>query len=426
MSLDLTLLQLLKERPRYERLARSVPARALDPTSKLLLDAFGAYFKDMPNALTVEVGPFMAWAKLSRFKKSTDEALAKLAAIMQRVQAGCDPALESGMLLRLAEAAMAADALAAVAQFNDGEEINLAVRMAEIKEEFEGFAGKVEAEACLADTIEDQLAETENDSGIHWRLNCLNRSMRPLRSGDFGIVAARPDKGKGTFITSEATFWAPQVLKEFGPDRPILIMTNEGPGKRIFPRLYSAALNKTAEELIPLSNKGVLRQMYAEATGGANIIKVVEIHDRWSHDVERIIKQQRPSIVVFDMIDNIKWSGGSANNGQRTDQLLEAMYAGCRNWCVKYDFIGIATSQLSADAHGVLYPADTMLKDSKTGKQGACEFIITIGTSADPTLGGSRFIGCVKNKLRRTGAPQSPNSEVIFDGERALYADAPQ
>jgi hypothetical protein len=34
----------------------------------------------------------------------------------------------------------------------------------------------------------------------------------------------------------------------------------------------------------------------------------------------------QPALVVFDMIDNIRFGGEVANGGQRTDQLLEAMY----------------------------------------------------------------------------------------------------
>ena len=105
MSLDLTLLQLLKERPRFQRLARGVPARALDPTTKLLLDAFRDYFHAFPDVQVVHANEFLTWAKLGKFRKSTDESLAKLGAVMQRVDQGCDPSREDGMLRLLAEAA---------------------------------------------------------------------------------------------------------------------------------------------------------------------------------------------------------------------------------------------------------------------------------------------------------------------------------
>ena len=64
-----------------------------------------------------------------------------------------------------------------------------------------------------------------------------------------------------------------------------------------------------------------------------------------------------------------------------------------------------------------------MLKDSKTGKQGACDAIITIGAVNDQALERSRYIGCTKNKLVPTGAPKSPQQEMFFDGARGRYVE---
>jgi replicative DNA helicase len=63
--------------------------------------------------------------------------------------------------------------------------------------------------------------------------------------------------------------------------------------------------------------------------------------------------------------------------------------------------------------------------DSKTGKQGAADVIITIGTVNDPILANSRFMGCTKNKKGRSKMPGSPQAEVIFDKDRGRYVEAP-
>jgi len=62
-----------------------------------------------------------------------------------------------------------------------------------------------------------------------------------------------------------------------------------------------------------------------------------------------------------------------------------------------------------------------MLKDSKTGKQGAADFIITLGTSNDPSLEAIRFIGTTKNKLRLEGQPQSPRAQMVMDATGGRY-----
>jgi replicative DNA helicase len=64
-----------------------------------------------------------------------------------------------------------------------------------------------------------------------------------------------------------------------------------------------------------------------------------------------------------------------------------------------------------------------MLKDSKTGKQGAADIIVTIGAVNDPVLASSRYIGTTKNKRVRTGVPGSPMQEVIFRGDKARYEE---
>jgi replicative DNA helicase len=62
-----------------------------------------------------------------------------------------------------------------------------------------------------------------------------------------------------------------------------------------------------------------------------------------------------------------------------------------------------------------------MLKDSKTGKQGTCDFQLMIGASNELGMDKSRFVGLPKNKLHVEGFPKDPRCEVIFDGLRARY-----
>jgi replicative DNA helicase len=426
MSIDITLLQLLRERERFVKLARSVPERALDPGIAALLKDMGAYFHEFPNAVRCEAPQFMTWWRLGRGKKAKEETAAKIGAIMSRVDQGCDPVLEAGMMRRLAEAAAAADTVALATKYHDGEEIDLRQGLQAIAEEYDSFVLADADDPTLACDIESLLAEDEDDTGIHWRLNCLNRSMRPLRAGDFGLFAARPDRGKGTFIASEATFWAPQVEKEFGPDRPIVIMVNEGPGKRVWPRLYSAAIGIDTDGLIKQSNAGTLRQSYADSVGGnSNVIQIVEIHGRSAYEVEKMLARLNPSIWVIDMLAHVRWGGSGANGGTRTDQIAEAQAQWARELCVKREMIGMATVQLSAEAEGIQFPPMSQLKDSRTGLQGANDFIIIAGSSNDPMLATSRYIGVPKNKNRRAGAPGNPMAEVMFDAQRARYEDSP-
>jgi replicative DNA helicase len=170
-----------------------------------------------------------------------------------------------------------------------------------------------------------------------------------------------------------------------------------------------------------MHSKDKLLSAYGEAIDGVNTIRIKDIHGWSSYKVEDFIRETRPCLVVFDMIDHIKFSGEAA--GARTDQALESMYKEVREWGVKYDAIMLATSQISADGSGMLFPAMHMLKESKVGKQGAADFMIMIGRSEDFNSESLRGIGLPKNKLRIAGMPGDPRAEVLFDGTRAQFTD---
>lgn len=435
MSLDLTTLRLLKHRERYERLARAVPRRALDTRTSIILSDFGRFFKEFPGATKVDAGAFSLFFK-SIHPTLKDEDLAVYDELFKQVHAeDVDAAVEPGLMKRLVETAMAFDVASMIEKYQAGEEVDFRQGLIGFLDEYDQQIERRVKNPQVLDAIEDLLKDEENDKGLHWRLPCLNRHIKPLVPGDFAVIAARPDKGKTTFCASELTFMAAQVDELYpGEKRSILWFNNEGPGKRIVTRCFQAALNATMEDLVRLSNtpstdpkwKTKVREDYAAALGGRpGALRIFDIHDMWNHEVEDVIKMHRPAAVLFDMVDNIKFGGEVSNNGQRTDQLLEAMYQWARLMGVKHDCAVLACSQISADGDGLQWPTLPMLKDSKTGKQGAADLIITLGAVNDPMLANSRYIGTTKNKKVRTGVPSSPMQEVIFDGARGRYVESP-
>lgn len=434
MSLDITVLRLLKYRERYDRLRRSVPKGALQPLTAELLDDYGVFFREFSEAPKIEHGPFLTWYRGFRHPQMKDDSFGLYSAVITKAMEDVSPELESGLLERLVAAEAASRVTSLLERWNAGDEVDLYTELRNNVERFEQQIDRKVKNPQVLDPIEELLRAEENDVGFHWRLPCLNRHLKPIRAGDFGIIAARPDKGKTTFCASELTHMAAQVDSIY-PDekRSILWFNNEGPGNRIVMRNFQAALNATTEELVALSNepssdpkwKTKVRENYAAALGGRpGVLRIFDIHDMWNHEVEDIMKQHRPAIVLFDMVDNIKFGGETNNNGQRTDQLLEAMYQWARLMGVKHDCATLATSQISADGDGVSYPTLPQLKDSKTGKQGAADFIITLGALNDPVLENSRYIGTTKNKKVRTGKRPSPQQEVFFDSQRGRFKEA--
>ncbi len=375
------------------------------------------------------------WFKGFRHPNLQEAELTVYSAIIGKSMDDVDAALESGLMARLVAAKSAADLTTLLERWNAGDEVDLYASTRGIVESYEQQVDRKVKNPQVLDPIEDLLKAEENDVGLHWPLPCLNRHIKPLQGGDFVVIAARPDKGKTTFCTHVLTHMAPQVDQVYpGEGRSILWFNNEGPGRKIVMRAFQSALNATVEDLVKLSNepasaanaqyKTKVREDYAAALGGRpGVLRVFDIHGMWNHEVEDLIRLYKPAVVLFDMIDNIKFGDAVSNNGARTDQLLEAMYQWARMMGVKHDCAVLANSQLSADADGVSFPTLPQLKDSKTGKQGAADVIITLGALNDPVLENSRYVGTTKNKKVRTGQAASPRTEVMFDGQRGRYVE---
>lgn len=387
----------------------------------MILQDYGTFFKEFPEVSRIEHEPFMLWFKAFAHPTLTAEQLGLYTALLSNVlNKDCDPSLEPGILERLLAAETASRVTDLITKYNEGAEVDLYVALREEVGRFEQATNRKVKVPWVTDDIDDILKDDKEDRGLHWRLECLNTVMRPLRGGDFIVWAGRPDKGKTTGVSSEITHMAAQFDDYYGPNhgRTVVWLNNEGPGKRIVQRVHQSALNATISELIRYSQQGTIKDDFARAVGGYDRIRVMDVHGFWSYEIEDLLSKVNPGLVVFDMVDNVKFGGQASNGGTRTDQLLEAMYQWARILGVQHDTPVIATSQLPGDADGLQYPTLSQLKDSKTGKQGAADAIVTMGALNDPFYSGSRFMGTTKNKLRRQGAPASPQCEVMFDGER--------
>lgn len=412
--LDVVLLQIMKYRKEYQRLMRTVPVASIDPKTKALLDDFGKYFEKFDHDridLPVFTPRFRQW-----HPSLTEEQFNSYKGILRQVDRDVDDNTREGILRDLYELSLGTNIANLVTKYDSGD---LVMPLSDyISAELDAFKLNVGMKEVKWDDTDilALLQEDINQDGIKWRLNVLNEHMRPMVPGDFGIVAGRPDKGKTSFMSSEVTFMAAQLAD----DKNVLWLNNEGPSGRIRKRLYQSALGKSIRELVEMADDPeALKAAYAEAVGRADKIRVVNIHGAHVGQVEAIIENSNPGIIIYDMIDNIKGFGGEA----RTDLQLEEMYKWARERCVKYECIGIAASQISNEGDGMQYPTLGMLKDSKTGKQGACDFQLMIGASNDLNLMYSRFIGLPKNKLRREDMPGDPHAEVTFKPNIARFED---
>jgi replicative DNA helicase len=413
--IDVNLLRIAKHKSEYLKIFPHVPQSSLDPTTYTFLAAFGKYFKKFPKADKVDMTTFA-----SRFRhwypQVTDEQFVLYRQIMKNLQKDVDDDTKDGIISSLHEIGMATRIANMIEAYNDGvlKEDLFDVLQQEV-DTYRLHSGGHNFELINENFIDAALEEDLDTSGYKWRLPCLHNYMRGLRFGDSGIIAACPDQGKTSFVASEITYLAPQLPE----DKTVLWLNNEGPSLRIIPRLLRAALGMTGSELMKLKESGKLRTKYLDAIGGEGKINLVNIHNRNTGDIRRILDNVNAGIVVSDMLDNIK---GFANDA-RNDLALEAKYQWMRDMGVEYEFVSLATSQISAEGRTLAFPEGYLLKDSRTGKQGACDFQIMIGSQEKAGFESIRHIGLPKNKLKLEGMPTNPKATVEFDIDRCIFKE---
>jgi len=413
--IEISLLRTLNTRDGYERVYQSVPLNAIEAKTRVLVEDIKRYYETFDTHQEIDYVLFRDMF-FTHWHKTLDEETRKYyAKILLHAEKKSDDVSRAVLINSLLELNLANDIAGILERYNDGDELDLVGDITHIVETAKSARESREDHNWIQTPLEELLQEDEDDTGLHWRLPCLEDTTRPLRAGDLVIVAGRPDSGKTTFTAGEITHMATQEN-----ERPIVWCNNEGSGTRIYKRVVQSALRATIPEMIEWSKDGSLMKSYEDAIGApSDRIRVIDIHGYWNWQVEELVDQHKPKLLIMDMIDNVKFSGLNPNVA-RTDQILEGMYQWAREMSVKKDVPVIATSQLSGDAEGLKFPEKKMLKDSKTGKQGAAELMIMLGRSDDPMLENSRFISTPKNKLRRPAVPM-PREEVYFNIDRARY-----
>lgn len=237
------------------------------------------------------------------------------------------------------------------------------------------------------DKIVSDVAEKQ---AYKFRLNGLNKAMGGIRPGDFVVVGARPDVGKTTFLAHETVGFA----MSSDPDRCILWLNNEENSSNVRIRLAQAALHETLDSI--KANADTHREMYHDIIKGPGRIKVRPIHGMSVMEVDALIAQYEPCMIVFDQLSKV---GGFESEGTGADRLAR-LFAHGRFWAQRYDAPVMTSIWADATAHNQLYVHDSQLHGSKVGAVGEADAIITLGRDmSDPYQSHIRGVYVPKNKL---------------------------
>lgn len=246
--------------------------------------------------------------------------------------------------------------------------------------------------------------------GLKWRLKCLNRSLGPLRKGDFGYIFARPETGKTTFLASEVGYMS-QTMTD-----PVLWFNNEEQNDKVLLRCYESVLGLPLEVL--KKDRIKYRDEFYARTGRR--IKLVDATALYKKEIEGIIESIKPGLIVFDQLDKVK--GFAAD---RDDLVLGEIYIWARELAKAYCPV-IGVSQADGTAENIKYLNMGHCANAKTSKQAEADWILGIGVSHGDVRNVRGFSIC-KNKLvgGEESIPEARHAkyEVLIDPEIGRYVD---
>jgi len=297
----------------------------------------------------------------------------------------------------------------------------------EIKQQFDKDLEKATDKAYCAeiyDTLDLDFVDEAMDgaSGYHWPIKKLDRCMGGLKSGEFGVIAARPDSGKTSWLACISTCIARQNV-ELMIDRPVLWFNNEGDNKRIKGRIYTVSLGLPWEE-VQKNKESSLQELKDNNTESIILIDAKRKNYLF---VEHYIKKYNPCLVIIDMLDYVQGFEKNRSN-EPNDQVWDRLY----HWCLEiagiYNCTVIGTSQMNKpegymdfDKRNELYkwPQLENLKGSSTAKQGAASFVMFIGRSLD-IFDEKRCFSAPKNKY----GSEAFRLITKFDSSTGIYTEA--
>lgn len=236
--------------------------------------------------------------------------------------------------------------------------------------------------------LNDQQSVIDRTNGLKWGISWLNEDLAPLIMGDFGVIAGDVEAGKTSFVISQVVHMAAQLPA----DKQVCWFVNEGYGRVTLEKIYQSTFSIREDEL--KSDYAHWMAEYTKKMGRLDKIQVIDAYGFTYRDIESVLRKHNVGLIVVDMLDHVQ--GFHHLSNQASDKPLEALYQWGREAACKYAPF-IATSQI-AEGYDAKYPPLDALKGSRKAKQGAASFVMMLGM--DSRDGVTRYLGCVKNKLR--------------------------
>lgn len=375
-NIDLDILKYMSKRDRYYELKDQITRSLCVKESFQLLGDFGAYFEEHPDEEEI-TKDFMLWQRIKRHPNWKPEEARIKTSIVRNVLEADDPEREA--FLDTIYHLKATNLYRNLA--SDLERGSISTEDAETKVRL--FSKKApESETLTSLTLQD-LQDHSRTGGYYWRLEDLNKSLGPIRKGDFIVIAKRPEVGGTSFLVSEIAYMLEQT------DGNAIIFNNEEAPDKVFSRMVSAALGVDYRRL--LTDPSKYDAAYQKWLGNS----------QWDliHDTSMTVSSVHRALEEkpYDLIGiNVLLKVGGTGKQEDHDKFQE-LGEECRRISQQYGPV-LAIVQADPTAEGLKFIPQDRIYKSKTALQGEADALIMIGTDED-IEDDVRYIHVAKNKI---------------------------
>ena len=409
-----------KSKENLQRYRRYIKPHIVVKETNIILDGMDKYYKTFPSVTTINWEPFTAFLIADQSKRLTDDSIVKLRMTLTKAKTFVPHHAHEEVIKTLIELDYLAQIMEECEKVKEGssdlEHVHILATDA-----LKNVERYIEKDELFVSADLSSIADRISSTGYEWRLDVLNRSLGPLRNGNFVIVAARVEVGKTTFLASEVSYIAQQLPK----DRPVVWVNNEEESSVVFFRIVQAALGVESKEMIADSKAAMIA--YTALMGGDKDKIRVTKDTNHVKDLETLFREINPGLIIFDQLDKVS----GFKESEREDITLGKIYKWARELARTYGPV-IAASQLSATAVDLKDPpfiGMDALRGSKTDKPGEADAVITLGKYKEPKTPEEEMIRTInvpKNKLPGGGTKQMESERhgqylVTIDPIRARF-----
>ena len=409
-----------KSKENLQRYRRYIKPHIVVKETNIILEGMDKYYKTFPSVTTINWEPFTAFLIADQSKRLTDDSIVKLRMTLTKAKTFVPHHAHEEVIKTLIELDYLAQIMEECEKVKEGssdlEHVHILATDA-----LKNVERYIEKDELFVSADLSAIADRISSSGYEWRLDVLNRSLGPLRTGNFVIVAARVEVGKTTFLASEVSYIAQQLPK----DRPVVWVNNEEESSVVFFRIVQAALGQESKEIIA-DSKAAMTAYTALMGGDKDKIRVTKDTNHVK-DLETLFREVNPGLIIFDQLDKVS----GFKEAEREDITLGRIYKWARELARTYGPV-IAASQLSATAVDLKDPpfiGMDALRGSKTDKPGEADAVITLGKYKEPKTPEEEMIRTInvpKNKLPGGGTKQMESERhgqylVTIDPIRARF-----